>query len=809
MRHVMRDLRYGVRLLLKHPGFTAVAVSALALGIAANTAIFSVVYTTFLEPLPYRDPDQLVMVWSRIQGNRNVTAAGDYVEWKRRAAAFSDLNAWSGRSVNLAAGGRPEQVQAGIATPGFLSMMGYGYPLTMGRDFLEEEGTVGKDQAVILTYSLWQERFSGDATIVGKTIRIDGKPYTVVGILGKGPGDRQQNRMWLPLAFTKEQLNHDFHWLLVMGRLKPGVTIAQANSNMASVTRALAQEFPVSNTGWGASVEEFRNNFLSDNTKNALWLMLAAVGFVLLIACANVANLLLARGTARQRELAIRGALGASRAEVVRQLVVESLVLAVVGGVIGVLLAAGAMRVILSVMPTFMLPSEAEARLNVPVLLFTLGACFVSGVLFGCAPAWQAARADINSTLKEAGRTPGDGRHLLRRMLVVGEFALALTLLTGGGLALHSLLAMANTNLGFRADSLLTFSLPIPQDRFASEEAITTFYDQLLERVRAVPGIESATVSTGMPVRGTSFGMPFTIVGKAVSDPSQRPGAGFNMVSPDYYKTFGIRITRGRAFTEQDRKGGIPVAIVNDTFVNRYFKDVDPLTHRIVVEQLIPGVTKLGPGIEWQIVGVYANVRNAGPGRDGFPQIDVPFSQSPWPGAGVTVRTAGDPQSVQQSLAAVIQSLDPDLPMADVRTMDQLVSESMSNARFNTILFSSFAFVALMLAALGIYGVMSFIVARRTHEIGLRMALGADRSRVVRQVLREGLTTALLGTALGSVGAWFVARSMRGMLPGIGATDPTAFVAVAVTLLGAALVACLVPATRAASVDPVVALRQE
>jgi putative ABC transport system permease protein len=368
---------------------------------------------------------------------------------------------------------------------------------------------------------------------------------------------------------------------------------------------------------------------------------------------------------------------------------------------------------------------------------------------------------------------------------------------------------MANTNLGFRSDSLLTFSLPIPADRFANEEAVTAFYAQMLERMRAVPGVQSASVSTGIPVRGVNFGMPFTIVGKPVSDPGQRPGAGFNMVSPDYYKTFGIRISRGRAFTEQDRRGGVPVAIVNDRFVDRYFKGVDPLTQRIVVEQLIPGVTKLGPGIEWQIVGVYSNVRNAGPGRDGFPQIDVPFSQSPWPDANVTVRTAGDPQSVQQSLAAVIRSMDPDLPMADVRTMDQIVSSSMSNARFNTILFSSFAFVALVLAALGIYGVMSFIVARRTHEIGLRMALGADRSRVVRQVLREGLTTALLGTALGSVGAWFVARGMRGLLPGIGATDPTAFVAVAVTLLAAALVACLVPATRAASVDPVVALRQE
>jgi putative ABC transport system permease protein len=808
MGNFVRDARIGFRLLKNAPGFTAVAVLTLALGIAANTAIFSVIYATYLAPLPLRDPDRLVMVWSRIQGNRNVTAAGTYLEWKRQATVFEDLNAWAGRRVNLSTGNRPENVNGNVATPGFLAMMGYGYPLTLGRDFLPEEGTVGRDRVVILTHSLWMERFGGDRGIIGRQVRISGTLHTVVGVLGAGAADRQQARVWLPLAFTPEQRNHRFHSLLVMGRLKPGVTLAEANANLSAVAATLAREFPETNSGWGASVEPFRNNFVTQDTKTALWLLTGAVAFVLLIACANVANLLLARGTARRREVAVRAALGASRSDLVRQLVTESVVLAVLGGAVGVALAYALVHLIVVLMPPYTLPSEADVRVNLPVLLFTLGACVLSGILFGLAPAWQAAKSNVNDALKEAGRAVGGGRNRVRQGLVAAEFALALTLLAGGGLAIQSLFTLSHVDLGFRTERLLTFSLPVPADRFANGEAVTAFYDRLLERVHAIPGVTSASVSTGLPVSGPSFGMQFSLAGKPV-EPSRRPGAWFNMVSPEYFKTVGMQITRGRAFTEHDRDGALPVAIVNETFVKRYLRGADPLTQRLVIERLVPGATRLGPAVEWQIVGVYRDVRNAGPKDGQFPEIHVPFAQSPWPGAQMAVRTAGEATSVQQSIAAALHTLDPDVPMADVKTMEQMVSEALAPDRFHTALFACFAAVALVLAAVGIYGVMSFVVAQRTHEIGLRMALGAGRGRVLMQVLREGMTTAAIGTLAGSAGAYYVVRAMRSLVYAVDTVAPTAFVAVAVTLLGAAFLACVVPARRAASVEPMEALRQE
>ncbi len=810
MTHVLRDARIGLRLLRKNPGFAGVAVLTLALGIAANTAIFSVIYATFFAPLPYRDADRLVMVWSQLQGNRNSVSPGDYLDWKGQATVFEDLNAWSSRTANLSTSERPEQVQIGPATPGFLPMLGYGHPLALGRDFLEEEGTPGQNHVVILTHRIWHERFGGNPGIVGGQIRIDRTPYTVVGILGAGPADENQNQLWVPLAFSAEmQRNHDAHWLFVMGRLKAGITLQQANANMDAVSRNIARNSPASGSGWTATVEPFRNNFLSADTKRGLWLLVAAVGFVLLIACANVANLLLARGTTRQRELAVRASLGASRPRIVAQLLVESLMLAIAGGALGVALASGLLKIVITLMPPYMLPTEADVRLNVPVLLFTLVACGLCGILFGAAPAWQAGRANVNDILKEAGRSLGGGGGRLRRVLVVVEFALALTLLAGGGLAIHSLSSLTHRDLGFRADHLLTFYLPVDRARFTEAGQIATFYRQLIERVQAVPDVVSASVSTGIPVRGPGGGMQFSIAGQPVGDLSTLPVAGFSMVSPGYFNTFGMRIARGRPFTDQDRAGDIPVAIVNEAFVRRYLPNVDPLKQRLTVAQLIPGSTTLGPPIDWQIVGVYADIRNMGPANEEVPEIDVPFWQSLWPDVRMTVRTAGEPAGVQRSIAGVIQSLDPELPMADVRTMEQIVSQSLVRDRFNAVLFGGFAIVALLLAALGIYGVMSFVVAQRTHEIGLRMALGAERAHILRQVVGEGMIAAVLGTTIGAAGAFYVARMMRGVVSGVSGMDPAAFIVVTMTLFCAALIACIVPAARAASVDPMVALRQE
>jgi len=804
-----RDIPFGFRLLKRSPGFTAVALLALALGVGANTAIFSVVYGTLLAPLPYPDPDRLVMVWSRIQDNRNVTAAADFLDWKQSATAFEDLNAWTGGAVNLATADRPEQVDAVRATPGFYSMMGV--PFVLGRDFTAEEGRPGSDQVVVLRYRLWDERFSKDPNIIGTVVRIDGKPRTVVGVLGALPSEyREPPQLLIPLAFTPDQINHDFHWLLVMGRLKQGVSLAQANANMSAVTKAIAEANPKSNTGWTASVEPLKNNFLPRQTQTALWLLLGVVGFVLLIACVNVANLLLARGTARQRELAVRASIGASRGRLFAQLISESLLLALLGGALGVVLSSLLLRAIVAIMPNDTLPYEADLTLNTTVLAFTLLVSTLSGVLFGCMPAWQAARANVNDILKDGGRSSGGpSRHHLRRALVAGEFALALSLLAGGGLAIHSLIKLTNVDLGFRTDNLLTFQLPVQEGKLQGPEQINAFHARLLERIESLPGIRSASASTGMPVRGTSFGMPFSIVGKPVEDPSRRPGAGFNMVSPGYFLTFGIQVLRGRGFSDTDRLGTQAVALVNETFARRYFADVDPLTRRITVEQLIPGVTRLGPPIEWQIVGVYRDIRNGGPRDTGFPEIDVPLAQSPWPDVSVAVRTAGEPASVQRSIADAIRSIDPDLPMVGVRTMEQIVDQSIAPDRFRTVLFGSFGAVALLLAALGIYGVMSFLVAQRTPEIGLRMALGAERRRVVLQVLEEGMLAAGTGVALGLVGAYFVGRAMQGMWFDVGAIDPLAFGAVALVLIVSALLACLIPARRAASVDPLTALRKD
>jgi putative ABC transport system permease protein len=808
MNNFWREVRFGFRLLGKNPGFASVAVLALALGIGANTAIYSIVYATLLAPLPYYHPKEVVMVWSKVQGQRNGVAAGDFLDWKRGSTAFQNLAAFTGTNLNLATAGHPEQVQGRRASPGFFSVMGQ--PLLLGREFLPEEGEVGKDHEVILNYRFWMDRFGGDRALVGTTIKINGEPYTVVGVLAPGAADRGREQLTVPLAFLPDQINHDFHWLLVMGRLKPGVTLAQANADMDAVTRHIAEVYPKSDTGWSASVEPLKNDFLDRDVVRALWLLLGAVGFVLLIACANVANLLLARATTRQKEVAVRASVGATRWQLFRQFLIESLTLASIGGILGVALAWGLVKLIMVMMPPFTLGYEANVGLNAPVLLFTVAATMLAGVIFGCAPAWQASRLNLSDVLKEGGRSSsGVGRHGLRRSLVVAEFALALSLLAGGGLAIHSLWNVAHVDRGFRSDHLLTFDLPVTDGQLIGSEQVNAFYRQLIEKIDALPGVSSASASTGMPLQGTNFGMPFQIAGKTVDDPSKRPGAGFNMVTPGYFQTFGIQMDQGRAFTDQDLAGGAPVAVVNEVFAKKYFPGLDPLRQRIQVEQLIPGVTKLGPYIEWQIVGVYHNVHNGGPKGEGFPEIDVPFWQSPWPSASIAVRASMNPATLSKQISDIVLSMNPNLPLAEVKTMDQIKDESMAGDRFSAFLFGGFAAVALLLSALGIYGVMSFAVAQRTHEIGLRMALGASEGGVVTLILREGMTLAGIGLLLGLGGAYFVGRVMHSLFADVGVIDVKAFSAVTAILLASALMACYVPALRAAKVDPMQALREE
>ena len=807
MTNPMQYVRFAVRQLLKAPGFTLTAVITLALGIGANTAIFTAVYATLLAPLPYPEPDQLVMVWSKIQWFHNGVSAVDFDDWRHQSSAFQSLNAWTGGSFNLATKDQPEYVQGRQTTPGMYKMMGIKF--LYGRDFIPEEGMVGRDHVVVLVNKLWK-KLGSDPNIVGKQIKIDGNPYTVVGVLAPGQPDRQDDNLVVPLAFKPEQLNHDFHWLLVMGRLKAGVTMQQAQANMDSVTVNIAKAYPKSDTGWGSFVEPLKNDFLPKERIQTLWYLLGAVGFVLLIACVNVANLLLAKGTTRHKEIAIRTALGAKRGTIFMQFLVENVLLALVGGLVGIGVGWLALRGLIAIMPDGTLPSEADLSLNIPILLFSVAASTLSGLLFGCAPAWYATRVDPAEALKEGGRTgTSSSRKGLRRTLVVGEFALALALLTGAGLAIHSFWNLTQVDLGVNTVHIQTFYLPVPDARPKEPVQIAAYYQQMLDRIKAVPGVMDASASTGLPLEGAGFGMPFTIAGAPdITDPSQRPGAAFGMVTPDYFKTFGIQVVRGRSFTDQDKAGGVHVAMVSESFVKKYFKDKDPLQQRLMVEELVPGVQKLGAAIPWQIVGVFHDVRGNGL-REGRPEIEVPFWQIPWPTANFGIRTSGDPALMTKSIEDAVHSVDPEIALAEPHTMDEIKNLTLSGDRFTMILYGAFALVALSLAAVGIYGVMAFTVAQREHEIGLRMALGASRNRVVGMILKEGMMLALAGLGLGLVGAYFVGKALQSGLYGVGALDATAIVAVASVLFSSAVLASWVPARRAASVHPMQALRGE
>ncbi|HEY4763658.1 MAG TPA: ABC transporter permease [Candidatus Sulfotelmatobacter sp.] len=807
MRTLIGNLRYSLRMLRKNPGLTAAVIATLMLGIGATTAIYTVVYAVLLAPLPYPEPNQLVMVWSKIRGHDNGLSAGDFLDWREQSKSFQQLAAWTGSSFNIATQEQPEQLDGMRATPGWFSMQGM--PFLMGRDFRPEEGIPGADHAVILTHKLWN-RLGANRAIVGQPLRVNGEPYTVVGVLAPGIGDRFDFELAAPLAFRPEQINHDYHWLLAMGRMKPGVTLQQARADMDAVTAHIAAAYPVSNQGWGASVEPLKNDFLPPERIHNLWLLLGAVGFVLVIACVNIANLLLAKGAARLREIAVRNAVGANRRRIFNQFLTESIVLAFIGGGLGVALGVGLLRAILSIVPEGILPSEASFHLDVHVLVVALAATSLAGLLFGCAPAWYASRVDPGESLKEGGRTgTGTSNHKLRRGLITGEFALALSLLAGAGLAMHSFWNLTRVDLGVRTDHVLLFGLNHPHGRFQAPEEMNSYNQQMLGVLRAVPGVANVATVTGTPLRGTSDGMPFTVVGgPTFADPSQRPGTGFQSVSPDYYKTFGIRVVQGRSFSEQDTATSVRVAMVNEEFARRYLKDVDPLQQRLSIEQIIPGLPKLGPPIEWQIVGIFHNVRY-GDFRDAFPEVDVPYAQSLAPDVTIGVRTEEEPAAMSKAVEAAVHSIDPQIALARLRTLDQVKEESLGEDRYTMVLFASFAVVALLLAAVGIYGLMAFAVAQRTNEIGLRLALGATRVHVIWLILREASLLAALGLGIGLVGSMLVGRTMRSTLYGVGAMDLSVIVSVGVILFVTALFASYLPARRAARIDPMKALRTD
>jgi putative ABC transport system permease protein len=815
MGNWLRDVRFGLRMLGRNKGFAAIAILALALGIGPNVAIFSIIWATFLAPLPYPNPQQLAVVWDKYKGERNGTDAATFAEYAARNQSFQHLDFQSWIQLHLTNPDHSQEATTGLRTTPGLYSKNFVIPMALGRDFLPDEGTPGKDHLVILTHRLWENRYHSDPTILGKPILIDDEPYIVVGVIAAGPSDKIEGTQFV-VAFSPKPGEKSDQYGNVFGRLKPGVTLAQAQAELATIDKRLAPNRgggAADAASWSISVEQLKNDWLDPKIVHNLWLLLAAVGLVLLIACANVANLLLARGSARQQELALRSAMGATRRQVFHQLLTESLTLAVLGGATGIALGWSIMKLAMAILPLEKQTAEAVVGINIPVLCFAVGVSLIGGVLFGCAPAWQAARLNLSDTLKQGSRSiSGRSRNRTQGILVTVEFALALTLLAGAGLALHSFWNLSRIDFGITTDHVLAAGLQPPASSARQGRAnipppaqIVADQRQLLDKVRAVPGVRDAALATGVPLEG-SGSFPFAIAGQP-TDPKHMPVADLEAITPGFFSTLGIRLVQGRFLNNTDTLGTPLSVIVNESFVRRYLAGKDPFSQHILLGLPKPGENQLGPQISFQIVGVFHDIHNSDKiTGDAQPAIFLSLLQFAWPNVALVARTAIDSAAITSGIRAAVA---PGYALDHERTLRQIVAEQMTDDRFGMVLFAGFAAIALLLAALGIYGVMSFAVAQRTHEIGLRMALGAQKNEVISLIVRGGIRLAVPGMVIGIAGILLLGRLMRSTLYGVGSVDYLSTFLVAAVLFAVALLACWVPARRCAQVDPMVALRNE
>ena len=800
MSNVMQDLRYALRMLLKNPGFSVVAIIALALGIGANTAIFSVVNTVLLRSLPYNDPDRLMIVRENKlpQFPGFSVSPGNFLDWQKQSNSFEKLVAINGVAYNLVAGGaEPERLRGARVSAGMFEMLGVN-PL-QGRTFMDEEDHPGRENVVILSGSLWKRRFGSDPNIIGQSITLSAASYTVIGIM---PASFQfpdrDIELWTPIAFTARQAQqHGSHYLSVVGRLKPDVSVEQADVEMRAIAARLAEQHPGSNAGWSTNVFSMQEYDVRD-VKSGLIFLLGAVVLVLLIACANVANLLLARSTARQKEMAIRSALGASRWRVVRQLLTESVLLALLGGGVGLLLALWGMESLLALAED--LPRVKDVAIDLRVLGFTLVVTLVTGIIFGLVPALQASNPNLNETLKEAGRGTSAGRHRVRSGLVVIEVAMALMLLVCSGLMIRSFMRLQQVNPGFNPNNALAASIVLPGRRYQNSDQSLAFFERLVERTSALPGVVAAGLSQSLPIQD-DFLVGFNIQGRPPVPPAESKSTNYYAVTPDYFTAMGIPLLRGRLFTEHDNKNARPVALINETMANQYFPDEDPIGKSIHVTH---GEEKFR-----EIVGIVGDVKQYGLAQPSPLQTYEPYFQMPFSGATMVVRTEGNPATLSGAIRSEVLAIDNEQPVSRIRTLDQILSGSVQQERFLMLLLGVFAAVAMVLAAVGLYGVMNYAVTQRTHELGIRMALGASAGDVLKLIVGHGMMLALIGVAIGLAGAFALTRLMDTMLFSISTTDPLTFAGISVLLTGVALVACLAPARRAVKVDPIRALRHE
>jgi len=808
MDTLLQDIRYGARMLLKSPGFTAVAVCSLALGIGANTAVFSVINAVLLKTLPYHEPQSIVLVWGEdkaASNSRGQVSATDVADWRARNHVFEEITAFGSVRPSMTGSGEPQRVPGAQVGDGYFTVM-HAKPL-LGRVFTLEEQQDGQDYVVILGYGLWQRQFAGDPNVIGKTLMLSGRPHTVVGVM---PADFESlptslidapAELYRPVAEPPNEKERASRHLRAIARLKPGVTLEQAQAEMDLIARQLAQEHPATNAGGGIHLVSLREDLIG-RIRPALLMLFGAVGFVLLIACANVGNLLLARSAARNKEIAIRAALGAGRNRLVRQFMTESLLLSIAGGGLGVLAALWGTTLIESASAN-VLPMLGHIEIDTSVLVFTALMSVLTGILFGIIPAWRASRPDLNETLSDGGRHSGAAstRSPLRSVLVVSEVALALVLLICAGLLIKSVMRLRDVDPGFKPDHIVTMNVWLPSAKYPKAPDWNSFFHRMIEQIEAMPGVEAAAVTSVLPV-SDNFDRRMIEVEGQPKGPGENPDIDNYMITPDYLRVMSISLRQGRALTAQDTENAPLAVLVSETMARKLWPGADPIGQRVRFYNSDPA--ELRP---WRtVVGVVRDVRQYGLDTVAPMAMYETIAQFPTSAMTLVVRTTSDPSSMVGSIRREILALDKDQAVFNIATMEQLLSDSISLRRFSMFLLGLFASLALILAAIGIYGVIAQSVSQRTHEIGIRMALGAQARDVLKLVVRQGMSLTVVGIVIGLAGAFALTRLLANLLFGVGATDPTTFLWIPLFLASVSFLACYIPARRAAKLNPLTAL---